>query len=334
MRVHHGGRFHSDRGLNRHYRGGEVCFVDGVDWDKVSMTQIHYWANDLGYQSPPIQFWSEEGSGYFPVGDDTEAIEMCGHVSPRTKLLDMYIVCTSERKVLCEEELNVYNEDLDHTSLLGWWIDDVEEGEPNHEILKKRAAAKGKQKVQEAPNKKKCKSFKNVNRRYSTRSARESSRRQPVDVNASSESTTNSNDTDFEGIVDSDFDLSSEEDDIQFNKHVDGDPSRVNEFDDMGFEGNISEGDGDSSEGLDSLHGSSDDNEVDRGKFPVKCRKRYSGWREFKKEDMKNPTFELMMEFPNSEVLKHAIRKHGVLTKKELRFPTNTKHTVSKQVYI
>nr|XP_011470530.1 PREDICTED: receptor-like protein 12 [Fragaria vesca subsp. vesca] len=68
-----------------------------------------------------------------PLGDDIEAIEMCDHVSPRTKLLDMYIVCTSERKVFCEEELNVYNEDLDHTSLLGWWIDDVEEGEPNHE---------------------------------------------------------------------------------------------------------------------------------------------------------------------------------------------------------
>lgn len=199
MRVHHGGRFHSNRGLNRHYRGGEVCFVDGVDRDKVSMTQIHYWANDLGYQSPPIQFWfripgSEEGSGYLPLGDDIEAIEMCDHVSPRTKLLDMYIVCTSERKVFCEEELNVYNEDLDHTSLLGWWIDDVEEGEPNHEEddvdenlndvfgfgnddlvdddgrndealirdghVDKRAAAKGKQKVQEGaippPNKKRA----------------------------------------------------------------------------------------------------------------------------------------------------------------------------------
>ena len=57
MKIHHGGRFHSKRGFDRVYRGGEVCYVDGVDEDKVSLTRIHYWANDLGYQAPPIQFW-------------------------------------------------------------------------------------------------------------------------------------------------------------------------------------------------------------------------------------------------------------------------------------
>ncbi|KAL6184129.1 hypothetical protein ACLB2K_045533 [Fragaria x ananassa] len=34
------------------------------------------------------------------------------------------------------------------------------------------------------------------------------------------------------------------------------------------------------------------------------------------------------MIFPNSKVFKHAVRKHAVLTKKELRFPRNTKHKV------
>ncbi|XP_024163698.1 uncharacterized protein LOC112170581 [Rosa chinensis] len=43
---------------------------------------------------------------------------------------------------------------------------------------------------------------------------------------------------------------------------------------------------------------------------------------------MKNPTFELGMEFANSKVFKNAIRKHSVITKKELRFKPNTRHKV------
>ncbi|XP_024199334.1 uncharacterized protein LOC112202554 [Rosa chinensis] len=43
---------------------------------------------------------------------------------------------------------------------------------------------------------------------------------------------------------------------------------------------------------------------------------------------MKRPTFELGMEFPNSKVFKSAIRKHAVQTRKEIRFPTNTRHKV------
>ncbi|XP_062014682.1 uncharacterized protein LOC133731289 [Rosa rugosa] len=43
---------------------------------------------------------------------------------------------------------------------------------------------------------------------------------------------------------------------------------------------------------------------------------------------MKNPKFQLGMVFQNFEVFKHVVRKHAVLTKKELRFPRNTKHRV------
>lgn len=166
-------------------------------------------------------------------------------------------------------------------------------------------------------------------KRYSTRSAGESSNASaPRDeFIAESESSTDSDDPNFDGIIDSDFaDLTSDDDDVQFNNNVDGDIDLVNELVEMGFEGAISEDDRYDSDGEESLHGSNDEG-VDRGRFPVKCRKRYSQWREFKKKhDMKNPEFVIGMAFANSKEFKSAIRKHAVVTKKELRFPTNSRH--------
>ncbi|PRQ51324.1 putative transposase, MuDR, plant [Rosa chinensis] len=95
----------------------------------------------------------------------------------------------------------------------------------------------------------------------------------------------------------------------------------------MGFEGDISNEAGSDSKGLHSLHRFLGEEDEDKGKFPVKCKRRYSEWREFKhKEDMKRPTFELGMEFPNSKVFKSLTRKHAVQTRNEIRFPTNTRH--------
>ncbi|XP_062008644.1 uncharacterized protein LOC133725409 isoform X2 [Rosa rugosa] len=100
-------------------------------------------------------------------------------------------------------------------------------------------------------------------------------------------------------------------------------------FDEMGFEGDISDEAGSDFEGLHSLHRFLGDEDEDKGKFPVKCKRRYSEWREFRhKQDMKKPTFELGMEFPNSKVFKSVTRKHAVQTRKEIRFPTNTRHKV------
>ncbi|XP_061999138.1 uncharacterized protein LOC133716443 [Rosa rugosa] len=95
----------------------------------------------------------------------------------------------------------------------------------------------------------------------------------------------------------------------------------------MGYDGLISDEEGYDSDRAPSLHDSSDEEVEDTGPFPVKCRKRYSDWREFnKKYDMKNLSFELGMAFANSKEFKQAMRKHSVLTKRELRFTTNTRH--------
>ncbi|XP_062028993.1 uncharacterized protein LOC133745001 [Rosa rugosa] len=99
----------------------------------------------------------------------------------------------------------------------------------------------------------------------------------------------------------------------------------VPECEEMGFEGNISDAgpEGDDSDGFTSAHESdSEGNNV--GHFRVKGKRRFNDWVEFnEKADMKTPRFCLGMVFPNSTMFKHA-----VLTKKELRFPRNTKHQV------
>ncbi|XP_024178166.1 acidic leucine-rich nuclear phosphoprotein 32 family member B-like [Rosa chinensis] len=73
---------------------------------------------------------SEEGSGFLPITADKDAMDMCTFISPRTKSIDMYIVCLSERRVFREDELNKFDEDIDHTRFMNWWIDDIEGG-PN-----------------------------------------------------------------------------------------------------------------------------------------------------------------------------------------------------------
>ncbi|KAL6214721.1 hypothetical protein ACLB2K_014153 [Fragaria x ananassa] len=350
LKIHHGGRFFNNKGSNREYRGGEVLYLDSVDPDKVSLPELNNWAWDLGYQSGPIGYWfqipgSELGTGYVPIIHDPDVQDMCGFVTS-TRMLDFYIVCLAERKIFLEEELSVFQNNIDHVCFMGHVIDDVQEGsdaiDDVHEVAtngdraqaaRKKAADKEKQKVVEeivpAKRKKTVKPKKSKAKRYSTRSAGESSNASaPRDeFIAESESSTDSDDPNFDGIIDSDFaDLTSDDDDVQFNNNVDGDIDLVNELVEMGFEGAISEDDRYDSDGEESLHGSNDEG-VDRGRFPVKCRKRYSQWREFKKKhDMKNPEFVIGMAFANSREFKSAIRKHAVVTKKELRFPTNSRH--------
>ncbi|XP_062008612.1 uncharacterized protein LOC133725383 [Rosa rugosa] len=140
---------------------------------------------------------------------------------------------------------------------------------------KKRAMDKGKRPAveEEAVNKTKkqtARAKKGCAKRYSTRSTGESStaaNRQSEEV-VNSDSSTDSDDPDFEGIVDSDYEDISSDDDQQFNNNVDGDPGLAEEYEQMGFEGAISEDD------LEGSDGSSNEGE-DRGKFAVKCRRRY-----------------------------------------------------------
>ncbi|XP_050379758.1 uncharacterized protein LOC126797126 [Argentina anserina] len=164
-----------------------------------------------------------------------------------------------------------------------------------------------------------------LKRAYATRSGGECSRL-ILEEEFSSEST-DSDDPMYDAIVDSDYELNEEDDDVLFQRNVDGDTNKVHEFDEMGYEGNISDV-GEDSDGFKSVH-SSDSEGEDQGPFRVNGKKRFSNWVEFNvKTDMKNPIFCIGMVFPNNEVFKHAVRKHVVLTKKELRFPRNTKHQV------
>ncbi|KAL6201916.1 hypothetical protein ACLB2K_025628 [Fragaria x ananassa] len=205
------------------------------------------------------------------------------------------------------DELDKFEEGLNHSNLLGWWIDDVEDGpivdgvrdEFVPEVIvdhqdettygnfdqnedgplvvvdhqdgqtrqvdvetqaRSRAAAKGKGKVVEenipTPNKKakRGRPKKVVQMRYETRPRRESSRQQEDDVECSSNSSTDSDDPNFDRIRDYDNEITSEDDDdVQFNHKVDGDPNLVNEWDEMGFEGEISDDDQNASDGLGEL---------------------------------------------------------------------------------
>ncbi|KAL6189282.1 hypothetical protein ACLB2K_040671 [Fragaria x ananassa] len=180
-----------------------------------------------------------------------------------------------------------------------------------------RDRGKGKEKVVEVAHKRKVGRPKK--RSYNTRSGGESSR--PVQEEKFSSESDDSDDPNYDGFVDSDYELEEEDDEILFERNVDGNVDRVPEFDEMGYEGHISDE-------FQSAHESDSDGE-DVGPFKVKGKKRFSDWLEFnEKTDMKNPRFALGMIFPNSKVFKHAVRKHAVLTKKELMFPRSTKHKV------
>ena len=148
----------------------------------------------------------------------------------------------------------------------------VEAGNAQVQMGKKKKVDKGKRPVKEAPKslKKRARPKKPAAKRYSTRSGGESSRQREEEIEYSSESSTDSDDPNFDGIVDSDYDLNSEDDDVDFEENVDGDTRRVDEWDEMGFEGHISDYGGDESDGLKSLNGSSDDEDRDRGRFSCK----------------------------------------------------------------
>ncbi|KAL6192937.1 hypothetical protein ACLB2K_034023 [Fragaria x ananassa] len=190
--------------------------------------------------------------------------------------------------------------------------------------LQSKDKGKGKQKVVEKPKKKARRPKKQ--KIYNTRSGGECSR--PIPEEEVDDWSEDSNDADYDAIVDSDYELNPEDDEDVFDAHVE--TGRVHEFDEMGYEGNISDdlGEGANSDGFVSAH-ESDDVGVDDGPFKVKGKKRFSKWIEFdEKNDMKNPRFCLGMIFPNNKVFKHAVRKHSVMTKKELRFLRNTKHMI------
>lgn len=342
--------------------------MDGVDPDKISFTGFNYWANDLGYIQGPIAYWyripgSERGSGYLPITCDADAVDMLQFIPNGNRELDIYIVCLVERRILQPFELDAYEDEVDHLLYIGHAIDDLEYGtatswneqqegrhEPNlenagennelgvEERSERNGATstdnvqniKGKHKVVEEEfrqKKKKGRPNKDVSIRYETRWKGKCSYAEDL---YGSESSSSTEDPDYNSIEDSDYELVDEDDEVIFEANVDGDSNKVPEAELMGYAGYISDNEDNYSEGFPSLDGSSDDSAKDTGRFKGRSKKRFSKWKEFnKKFDMKNPTFEIGMAFPNSVVFKNAVRKHAVLTRKELRFVANTRHKVS-----
>lgn len=136
----------------------------------------------------------------------------------------------------------------------------------------------------------------------------------------------------YHEMVDSDYELHDEDDDVLFRANVEGGGENVGEWDEMGYEGNISDGEGEDSEKFDSRKSSSSSSEDEvnldaQGKKRKK--KRFTKFREFNKEtDVKKPQFELGMTFPNPNAFKDAVRMLSVTTQKELRFGPNDKRRV------
>ncbi|KAL6178511.1 hypothetical protein ACLB2K_050029 [Fragaria x ananassa] len=356
MKIFHGGRFL--KGSNKRYVGGDVLYADGVDQDKLSMTELVYWAYDIGYERPPMHFWfripgSEDGSGFLLVTCDKEAMDMCGFVSPRSKMLELFLVCEAQRRKFAEDELEKFAENLDHSAFLEWQINDVKDGpnaivnidnpllriiEENERVEAIRAGRdiglnKARVGVDIGLDTTRAEGDNQMGKNKRWTEGRDMLKKLQIHKGKKENHRNlwrrDSDDSNFDGIIDSNYDLDSEYDDVEFEGNVDGDTNTCHECDEMGFEGQISDEDGSESDDLKGLHDSSDEEGEDKGCFPVNCRKMFSNWIKFNpKVHMKNPFFVLGMEFPSSEVFKHVVRKRSVMTRKELRFPTNSRHKV------
>ncbi|XP_040373224.1 uncharacterized protein LOC112194821 [Rosa chinensis] len=131
VRIHHGGRFYSNGGINRQYKGAEgVAHVDGVDPDKISVTGFNYWAYDLGYTHGPIMYWyripgSEPGTGYLPVVTDADAMDMLQFIPSRDRILDVYFVCLAGMRHFQDWELDNFDDEVEHLLYLGHFIKDL-----------------------------------------------------------------------------------------------------------------------------------------------------------------------------------------------------------------
>lgn len=107
--------------------------MDEVDLDNVSFTSFNYWANDLDYMQGPITYWfripgSEPESEYLPITCDADCVDMLQFISRSNRVLDIYIVCLAEMRILQEWELEAYSDEVDHLLYIGHVIDDLENG--------------------------------------------------------------------------------------------------------------------------------------------------------------------------------------------------------------
>lgn len=128
--IHHGGRFYSNGGMNKVYKGGDMLYVDHIDPVRLDIAGFNYWAFDLGYCHGSISYWfripgSEEGTGYLPVVTDADAMDIVQFIPRSSRVLDIYIVCLTPKRTFSEFELERMDEDPDHSSFFGHLIEDL-----------------------------------------------------------------------------------------------------------------------------------------------------------------------------------------------------------------
>ncbi|KAK9951578.1 hypothetical protein M0R45_007016 [Rubus argutus] len=111
-------------------------------------------------------------------------------------------------------------------------------------------------------------------------------------------------------------------DEIFFEREIE-EPNVVEEFGEMGFAGEISDDVKGSEEDITSCEGSETEEDKNRKKIHVSS-KRARKFKQFNKEvDMKNPSFVIGMQFPDSNTLKKAVREYSIVIKKKIWIQLN-----------
>lgn len=302
MEIHHGGRFVEVGGGRFEYNGGEVHWLERIDPDKFSWTDLNSFAWRLGYRNPPVYYWFKYHAKpkYLPIRTDKEAMGMFSNL-PKARKVEVYYVGGGVRDVVvCEKEdqMKEFLEVVPHLRFI-----------PEIVMVPLKVAdmGNGKGKMKE------------------------------LDIENSEgeegiEDDDDGVDDDVDDkFIDSDYELNPEDDDercgfkaddIEFRANVD-DVNEIEEWTDMGFAGEISENSQDSAE-LQSMDEESED-EVNDGSISSKKKKKIKGKHWVPERDMKTPHFELGQHFDNRFQFKNAVRHYAVLNGANLHFQKNDK---------
>ncbi|XP_040365628.1 uncharacterized protein LOC112169258 isoform X1 [Rosa chinensis] len=106
LEIHHGGQFVEAGGGRFEYNGGEVHWVEMIDPEKFSWTDLNTFAWRLGYRKPPVHYWFKYHAKpiYLPIRIDKEAVGMLSDL-PKARKVEVYYVGGGDRDVeVCEKE--------------------------------------------------------------------------------------------------------------------------------------------------------------------------------------------------------------------------------------
>lgn len=335
-------------------------YLDGVDPEKCSWVECNNIAYDLGYRVRPISYWYKlprcgKSEGFHRIDNDVDVMEMTKHIPPRKRIMQLFITGGGPRKVneaeLEDKEfhnpLNILlpselarlnkkvltdevadNDDVADKNMEvindveGYMADDDLAEEVESVEAKSKRAAKGKAKVVGVDNSKKPHGKKSAKaKQYNTRFKGEKS----FDEVNLEEQTTDEEDKEF--FIESDFEQVEADDEIFFEREIE-EPDVVEEFGEMGFAGDISDDVKGSEEDITSCEGSETEEDENGNRIPGRS-KRARKFKQFNKEvDMKNPSFVIGMQFPDSNTLKKAVREYSIVNRKKIWFELNRQDKV------